>query len=158
MVKKMPKGTSLKKNEKTLWYGRRSWKSYTFWILFVFLWLIFGLVFPVLFILGLFTFFVIILKQRASEYAVTNKRVVYRCGFTMGKSYGELRLEDIHEENITQDMLGESLNYGDIEFRSLEGETAVFKGIHDPEKIAEFVRQRKKIDEKKKDKKILKKK
>ncbi len=154
----MPKGTSLKKGEKILWYGRRNWKSYTFWILFVFLWLIFGLIFPFLFLLGLFTFFVILLKQRASEYAVTNNRVVCRCGFTMGKSYGELRLDEIHGKNIVRDMLAESLNYGDIEFRSLEGETAVFKGIHDPERISEFVMQRKKLMEKKGGKKVLKKK
>lgn len=153
----MPKGSTPKKSEKILWYGRRCWKSYTFWILFVFLWLIFGLAFPLLFLMGLATFFIILLKQRTSEYAVTDKRVVCRRGFTMGKSCGEMKLEDIHEEKITQDMLAESLNYGDIEFRSLEGEGVEFKGVHDPELIVEFVEKRKRISEKKRKKKMLKK-
>jgi len=153
----MPKGSTSKKGEKILWYGRRSWKSYTFWILFVFLWLIFGLAFPLLFLLGLATFFIILLKQRTSEYAVTNKRIVSRRGFTMGRCYGEMNFEDIHEEKIIRDMLAESLNYGDIELRSLEGGKVDMKGVDDPERIVEFIKQRKKILEMKGNKKMLKK-
>lgn len=141
-MKKVPTGLGLKQGETILWYGNRSWRSYSFWILFILLWVFLGLAFPILLLMGIALGIFVVINRFNSEYAVTNKRAFSRYGFSLGEGSSEIPLDDIHEVELKRTIIGESMNYGDIEINRLGGTEVVFKGVYDPEKIVDSLKSK----------------
>lgn len=137
---KVPTGMELKENETVLRYAKRSWRSFSFWIISAMIWFILGLFNPLIFLMALVLLAVIVIKKFSSEYAVTAERIYCRKSFTMGKSIEEMELQDIHEIDISQNPFSQSLKVGDMNVRMLDpDEYITLKGIKYPEGWKDYI-------------------
>jgi uncharacterized membrane protein YdbT with pleckstrin-like domain len=71
------------------------------------------------------------LRRAAFEFAVTNKRVIYRKGI-ISVATDELFLDKIESVLVTQGLLGRWLNYGSVAVRGTGGSWEPFQTIADP--------------------------
>jgi len=71
------------------------------------------------------------LQRRSSEFAVTNRRVVFKIGFFTTRSL-ELLLSKIEGIAVNQSFMGKMLNYGDITVTGSGGTKEAFSGIQAP--------------------------
>jgi len=71
------------------------------------------------------------LQRRSSEFAVTNRRVVFKVGFLTTRSL-ELLLSKIEAIAVNQSFMGKMLNYGDIVVTGSGGTREAFSGIQAP--------------------------
>ena len=71
------------------------------------------------------------LKRQASEFAVTNKRVMIKLGVTTTRSL-ELLLSKVEGIAVHQDMGGKMFGYGDIIVTGSGGTKEAFAGIQQP--------------------------
>lgn len=76
----------------------------------------------------------------ASEFAVTNKRVMMREGFFVRHS-NEMRLSAIAQVNIEQNLLGQLLNFGVVSINGFGGTHDVFYMIASPFEFQKQVNQ-----------------
>lgn len=78
-----------------------------------------------------------VLRWRAAEFSVTNKRVVLKVGFINSKT-AEMFLNKIESVGVDQNIGGRILNYGDIVIRGTGGSLEPFRHVSHP---LEFRRQ-----------------
>jgi uncharacterized membrane protein YdbT with pleckstrin-like domain len=71
---------------------------------------------------------VAILHWRAAEFAVTNKRVIFKVGVLKRRTQ-EMFLEKIESVNVDEGMLGRALGYGTIAIRGTGGTLEPFRNI-----------------------------
>jgi len=86
---------------------------------------------PVLVAIAAAVFFAGWLRRAAFEFAVTNKRVIYRKGL-VSVATDELFLDKIESVLVTQGLLGRWLNYGSVAVRGTGGSWEPFQDIADP--------------------------
>jgi uncharacterized membrane protein YdbT with pleckstrin-like domain len=114
---------ALTQGEHVVHLGRTSWWS-LFW------WLFFGvLLTPVL--VGLVLLGVAWVKQRSTELAVTNKRVITKFGF-IRRDTVELNIQKVESVQVQQGMLERMLNFGTIVIAGGGNPQAPIPGISDP--------------------------
>lgn len=98
-----------------------------------------------IFLLAALLFFVIsgivglvgVLKRRAAEFVVTNKRILAKVG-VLRKQTAEIFLGKIESVGVNQNLRGRILGYGSITLRGTGGSVESFQRIADP---FEFRRQ-----------------
>jgi len=78
-----------------------------------------------------------IIQRRASEFAVTNKRIILKIGVIRRKT-AEMFLEKVESVGVEQGILGRLFNYGEITVHGTGGTTEPFGRISHP---LEFRRQ-----------------
>jgi uncharacterized membrane protein YdbT with pleckstrin-like domain len=78
-----------------------------------------------------------IIQRRASEFAVTNKRIILKVGVIRRKT-AEMFLEKIESVGVDQGILGRIFNYGEITVHGTGGTAEPFDRISHP---LEFRRQ-----------------
>lgn len=146
-MNKVPTGLTLKKNEKVLWYGKRSWKSLISLV-------ILGIIF-LIFIFGIFFLLGALLLRLSTEYTITNHRVHSRYGI-IGRKSSQTSFDKITDTSFSQGIFGRILNYGDVRFNTAGsiGNEVVFAGVTNPknllsklENISEDDEERKKKEE-----------
>jgi len=71
------------------------------------------------------------LKRFSSEFAVTNKRVLFKVGVLNTRSF-ELLLSKVEGIAVNQGILGKILNYGDIVVTGSGGTQEPFRDIQNP--------------------------
>ena len=125
--------------ERAVRTSKRSWKSFSIWYIFALLWIFLGLVFPLLFLMGVIVFVILIFKIIKTRYIITNRAVYSKTVLSFGKSTKELKLKDISEIKISQNLISESMGYGDVIFKDLQDNRVVFRGINNPERWKNFV-------------------
>jgi len=69
-----------------------------------------------------------IIQRRGAEFAVTNKRVIFKTG-VMRRSSEELFLNKVESITVDEGMLGRALNYGTINVRGTGGTLEPFHKI-----------------------------
>ena len=130
---KVPTGMKLRENERVLRYTKRSWRSFSYWILFVITWLLIGLIHGLLFLMGVGLIIVIIIKRMSTEYAVTTDRIYIRRTFTLSRKIDSIELGEVHDIEVSQKLLSESFRVGDLKIRELDPDKKILlKGINDP--------------------------
>lgn|SRR3990167_4272514 len=72
-----------------------------------------------------------LLNYVASDFAVTNKRVMMREGFFL-RHANEMRLATVARVDIVQSLVGQALNYGTVAINGFGGSTDVFSQITSP--------------------------
>ena len=114
---------ALTRGESVLHLGRTSWWS-LFWYVF------FGVILlPVL--VGLVLLGVAWVKQRSTELAVTNKRVITKFGFIQRDTV-ELNSHKVESVQVQQGILGRMLDFGTIVIAGGGTPQAPVPGIRDP--------------------------
>jgi len=114
---------ALIQGEHVLHLGRKSWWS-LFW------WLFFGVVLaPVL--IGLVLLAIAWIKQRSTELAVTNKRVISKFGFIQRDTV-ELNIHKVESVQVRQSVLARILGFGTIVIAGGGNPQAPIPGISDP--------------------------
>jgi uncharacterized membrane protein YdbT with pleckstrin-like domain len=109
--------------EKVLFTGRVSgWSLFWYWVT-GFLLLIVGV--------GLVIWIVAWIKLRATELAVTNKRVIAKFGFISRETI-EINVGRIESVQVNQSVTGRILNYGTVVFSGAGTPQAVIHHISDP--------------------------
>ncbi len=78
-----------------------------------------------------------VLKRKAAEFVITNKRVIAKIGI-VEKQTAEIFLNKIESVAVDQNLRGRALGYGTITLRGTGGTTETFNRIADP---FEFRRQ-----------------
>jgi uncharacterized membrane protein YdbT with pleckstrin-like domain len=78
-----------------------------------------------------------LVQRRAAEFAVTNKRVIFKTGVVQRRT-AEMFLSKIESVGADQTILGRLLGYGSIVLRGTGGSTEPFENIDKP---LEFRRQ-----------------
>ena len=71
---------------------------------------------------------VAILRWRAAEFAVTNKRVIFKVGVLIRRTQ-EMFLEKIESVSVDEGVLGRALDYGTIAIRGTGGTLEPFRNI-----------------------------
>jgi uncharacterized membrane protein YdbT with pleckstrin-like domain len=71
---------------------------------------------------------VAILEWRAAEFAVTNKRVIFKVGVLKRRTQ-EMFLEKIESVNVDEGLLGRALDYGTVAIRGTGGTLEPFRNI-----------------------------
>jgi uncharacterized membrane protein YdbT with pleckstrin-like domain len=71
---------------------------------------------------------VAILHWRAAEFAVTNKRVIFKVGVLKRRTQ-EMFLEKIESVNVDEGLLGRALDYGTVAIRGTGGTLEPFRNI-----------------------------
>ncbi len=128
------------KDKKVIWYGQRCWKSYTLWLVSALFWIFFGLVFPILFLLGLALFVIISLDKLTSDYWITNKGVYSNRSLHLGKGMEKQDIEDVKSVSIYKGNLGELINFGDVRIGTYGEIKVTFKGVADPDTVVKKIR------------------
>lgn len=72
-----------------------------------------------------------LIKMMSTEYAVTNKRLIWKSGL-ISRSTGELNLKKIESVNVDQGILGRLLGYGTVVVSGTGGSKERFAAIADP--------------------------
>lgn len=139
---KLPKGLKLRKGEKVFWSRKRCWRSYSVWLISIILWLLVGLLYPMLILLGIALFIFVIYKRSKTQYTITNHRICKCTGPTVEKVKKDIKLKDIYRIEVERDTMGEIFNYGSIILKPLEDGDMELKGVYDPDKIAGYIRKK----------------
>ncbi len=148
---KKPSGLDMTDNEKLIWSGRRSWKTFLGNIFVSFLIMLVGIVIYsgvlpidlsdkismyILLILlgfGILLLLAIYIKRLTSIYAITNKKVYSRFGF-ISRDISSALLENITDNELSQSIIGRILDYGTVKFNTAGSSNVeiIFKGVTDP--------------------------
>jgi uncharacterized membrane protein YdbT with pleckstrin-like domain len=91
----------------------------------------------ILFLLGSFPLIKSLIERRAAEFAITNKRVIFKEGFVQRRT-AEMFLSKIESVGVDQTILGRVFGYGSIVLRGTGGSSEPFHKISHP---LEFRRQ-----------------
>jgi uncharacterized membrane protein YdbT with pleckstrin-like domain len=91
----------------------------------------------VLLVLGSFPLIKSAIERKAAEFAITNKRVIFKEGFVYRRT-AEMFLSKIESVGVDQTILGRIFNYGSIVLRGTGGSSEPFHNIAAP---LEFRRQ-----------------
>lgn len=75
-----------------------------------------------------------------TEFAITNKRVVYKTGWIRRKTI-EIRLQRIESIGVAQGFWGRILNYGALEVSGIGGSKDVFINYPDPFGLRTFLQE-----------------
>ncbi len=132
---------NLMKDERVIYRAKLHWISFLYDILFA----IVGLIVLrwsetagfIILIIALLDSILLIIRIRAAEFAVTNKRVIIKVG-VVSRHTLELLLTKIESTSVDQGILGSILNYGDITIIGTGGTKETFTSISNP---LEFHRQ-----------------
>jgi uncharacterized membrane protein YdbT with pleckstrin-like domain len=82
--------------------------------------------------LALFTLWLLpLIKQKTSEFVITNKRIIIKTGFIARKTL-EMNLSKIESVNVDQGILGRILGYGTITIIGTGGTRESFPDISRP--------------------------
>lgn len=114
---------ALTQGERVLHLGRTSWWS-LFW------WLFFGVVLAP-FLVGLVLLAIAWVKQRSTELAVTNKRVISKFGFVQRDTV-ELNIQKVESVQVQQGIMARILGFGTIIIAGGGNPQAPIMGISDP--------------------------
>jgi uncharacterized membrane protein YdbT with pleckstrin-like domain len=76
-------------------------------------------------------FFISYIKRNASEFAVTNMRVIIYLGVLSSQSF-EVMLSKIESVAVNQNLMGKMLNYGFLEVGGTGGTKEKFSNIQNP--------------------------
>jgi uncharacterized membrane protein YdbT with pleckstrin-like domain len=90
-----------------------------------------------LIVIGALPLVKVLIQRRAAEFAVTNKRVIFKTGVVQRRT-AEMFLSKIESVGADQTVLGRLLGYGSIVLRGTGGSTEPFHKIDNP---LEFRRQ-----------------
>ena len=148
---KKPSGLDLTGDEKVVWSGRRSLRTFLVPIFFSLMVMLSGIVLysgilPVdlsseisLYILlgllglGLIILLGIYIKRLTSIYAITDKKVYSRFGF-ISRDINSALLENITDNELSQSITGRIFNYGTVKFNTAGSSNVeiIFKGVTHP--------------------------
>jgi len=81
-----------------------------------------------------------VLKRRATEIAVTNKRVIVKVGLATRRTI-ELLLPRIESISVEEPALGRVLGYGTVTIRGTGGTPEIFQNIYHPLEFREQVQK-----------------
>jgi uncharacterized membrane protein YdbT with pleckstrin-like domain len=81
-----------------------------------------------------------IIRRRGAEFAVTNKRVIFKTG-VMRRSSEELFLNKVESITVNEGMLGRALNYGTINVRGTGGTLEPFHKIAHAQEFRRHVQE-----------------
>lgn len=115
---------SLAENEEIQYEASISLWSYALWICI-------GLGTLPLGGIGAGILFYIWLKNRCTEFVVTNKRVISKTGIISRKTH-EISLKKIESMHVEQSIVGRFLNYGRLKISGTGVHNAAFDNISDP--------------------------
>lgn len=111
----------LGKNEQVVDFARPTWWS-SFW---TYVWVVLLLI-PT-YGLSLLLLIPIIIRNTTTEFAITNKRVIFKSGF-LRRDADELRLEKVETVKVDQSITGRILRYSTITVVGTGGTTLKAKG------------------------------
>lgn len=114
---------ALTRGESVLHLGRTSWWSLSGYLIFGVLLIPFGV--------GLILLAVAWVKQRSTELAVTNKRVITKFGFIQRDTV-ELNIQKVESVQVQQGIMGRMLDFGTIVIAGGGNPQAPVPGISDP--------------------------
>ncbi len=114
---------ALTQGERIVHLGRTSWWS-LFW------WLFWGVLLTPL-VVGLLLLGIAFVKQRSTELAVTNKRVITKFGF-IRRDTVELNIQKVESVQVQQGFLERILNFGTIVIAGGGTPQAPIPGISEP--------------------------
>lgn len=100
-------------NEEVIYRAKLHWKIYFTPLALLTLWL-----FP-------------LIKQKTSEFVITNKRIIIKIGFISRKTL-EMNLNKIESVNVDQGILGRILDYGTITIIGTGGTKESFPDLSQP--------------------------
>jgi len=80
------------------------------------------------------------IQRRGAEFAVTNKRVIFKTG-VMRRSSEELFLNKVESITVNEGMLGRALNYGTINVRGTGGTLEPFHKIAHAQEFRRHVQE-----------------
>jgi uncharacterized membrane protein YdbT with pleckstrin-like domain len=80
------------------------------------------------------------IRRRGAEFAVTNKRVIFKTG-VMRRSSEELFLNKVESITVNEGMLGRALNYGTINVRGTGGTLEPFHKIAHAQEFRRHVQE-----------------
>ena len=72
-----------------------------------------------------------IIRQKTSEFVITNKRVIMKTGFISRKTF-EMNLHKIESVNVDQSLFGRLLGYGTVTVIGTGGSRESFSDISEP--------------------------
>jgi uncharacterized membrane protein YdbT with pleckstrin-like domain len=81
-----------------------------------------------------------IIRRRGAEFAVTNKRVIFKTG-VMRRSSEEIFLNKVESVTVDEDFLGRALNYGTINVRGTGGTLEPFRKIAHAQEFRRHVQE-----------------
>lgn len=114
---------ALTRGESVLHLGRTSWWSLSGYLVFGVLLIPLGV--------GLILLAVAWVKQRSTELAVTNKRVITKFGFIQRDTV-ELNIQKVESVQVQQGIMGRMLDFGTIVIAGGGNPQAPVPGISDP--------------------------
>jgi len=68
----------------------------------------------------------------ASEFCVTNRRVLIRTGGVLSRRTVDTSLRDVADVDVTQSGLGGKIGYGTVTVRGTDGSTGIFPTLQHP--------------------------
>jgi len=81
-----------------------------------------------------------VIRRRGAEFAVTNKRVIFKTG-VMRRSSEEIFLNKVESVTVNEGMLGRALNYGTINVRGTGGTLEPFHKIAHAQEFRRHVQE-----------------
>jgi uncharacterized membrane protein YdbT with pleckstrin-like domain len=81
-----------------------------------------------------------IIRRRGAEFAVTNKRVIFKTG-VMRRSSEEIFLNKVESVTVNEGMLGRALNYGTVNVRGTGGTLEPFHKIAHAQEFRRHVQE-----------------
>ncbi len=148
-----PSGLDLTGDEKVIWSGRRSMKTFLGPLFVGILMILVGIViysgvlplpfdipgdislyvFLGLLGLGLIILLSIYVKRLTSIYAITNEKVYSRFGF-ISRDINSAMLENITDNELSQSIIGRIFDYGTVKFNTAGSSNVeiIFKGVSNP--------------------------
>jgi uncharacterized membrane protein YdbT with pleckstrin-like domain len=82
-------------------------------------------------LLGLWRLLAGFIRRRTTEFAVTNRRVIYKFGLIRRVTF-EMNLSTIESVHVAQSILGRMLNFGQVEIRGTGSSFTPDNLISDP--------------------------
>jgi uncharacterized membrane protein YdbT with pleckstrin-like domain len=76
----------------------------------------------------------------ATEFVITNRRIIAKSGFIHTNTI-EILLQKIESVNVYQNILGKWLNFGNVTITGTGGSKGIFKAIIDPAKVRAKINQ-----------------
>ncbi len=132
----------IRTNEKVIYRGNRSWRSYSMWILFSISWIFLGLFYPLLFFLGIILLFIIIFKIASSEFLITTEGIYSKRWTILDSKIDYLKWDKVEEISLVKSNMGELLDHGDINIGPLGGDPMVIKGIKKPDRVIKLIEEK----------------
>jgi uncharacterized membrane protein YdbT with pleckstrin-like domain len=117
--------------EQVIHRGQISWLSMIPAFVLGGLMLLFGLLIPFLFLIGMIWIITSVVRRLTTELAVTNKRVVAKTGL-ISRNTIEMNLTKVESVRVNQSILGRMLDYGSIVVNGTGGDTAPVPYVADP--------------------------